>query len=51
MLVLESRKKVCEPVCVCVCVYLLPAGHPGADGRYQYGSQQDLSRVVDQQRD
>lgn len=31
--------------------YLLPGGHPAADGRYEDGAQQDLSRVVDQQGD
>lgn len=31
--------------------YLLPARHPAADGRHEDGAEQDLSRVVDQQRD
>lgn len=30
---------------------LLPAGHPAADGRHEDGAEQDLSRMVDQERD
>lgn len=35
----------------CSCAYLLSAGHPAADGWYEDGAKQDLSRMVDQQRD
>lgn len=31
--------------------YLLPAGHPAAEGGHEDGAEQDLSRMVDQQRD
>lgn len=40
-----------QTVCGRIWAYLLSAGHPAADGRHQDGAEQDLSRMVDQQRD
>lgn len=49
--VLEIHPQDWNQISLVISLYLLPTGHPATDGRHKDGAEQDLSRMVDQQRD